>query len=227
MALVGNTFYQSSALDPGTGYPMYYWNQTNTGLVYIRNAADNAWILVGDSNQPYLGQLSTQGGNMNGAVTGAHGLAPATVNDFTSNLYKAGAEVATKIYVDAQDAALSASIATSVSSALASVSSLNVSARVARSKGTWSATGTSTGNVIPLPAYSDGVVATEAECVWGAYLMGVQAGYFTAESLIVHVTETANRVYTISAYRSATDGGTHSQDFPIQVGWFITAFRST
>jgi hypothetical protein len=222
MALVGNTFYQASSLDPGTGYPMYYWNQTNTGLIYVRNAADTAWILVGDSAQPYLGQLSTQGGNMNGAISGAHGLAPATVNDFTSNLYKAGLEVATKSYVDTQDATLNAAIGAGIASAIASVPALNLSSRVAYARDSWTFTGTSSGNVIPLPFYSDGVQASEAECIWGAWWGKLTAGYYVSDNLVLSITETSNRVFDLVAQKQ-----TSIINFNATVNWMIIAFRKT
>ena len=223
MALVGNTFYQTSALDPGYGYAMYYWNQTDTGLIYIRNAADTAWVLVGNASQVYLGNLNTQGGVMNGAISGAHGLSPADTNNFSGALMQGGVNVALKTYVDAQIASVNAAVGTSVASALASVTTLNVSARVARDRGAWSTSGAiSTGNTIPLPAYSDGVKATEAECVWGAYVQKFAHGEFTTNTTHVDVIETSNRVYTIDCYYAG--GPTY---FDVTVGWFIIGFRSS
>jgi hypothetical protein len=221
MAPVGNTFYQSSSLDPGVGYPMYYWNQTNTGLIYIRNAADTAWVLVGDSAQPNLGQLSTQGGNMNGAITGAHGLSPQATNNF-STLSIGGLNVPTQAYVDNLFAALNANMASSISSALGSVQGLNIASKVAKNRGTWVASGASSpGNTIALPQYSDGVMATEAECVWGAWIQKFTHGEFTTNNTIANVTETSNRVYTIEVYYAG--GPTY---FGITAGWFIVGFRS-
>jgi hypothetical protein len=222
MALVGNTFYQSSALDPGTGYAMYYWNQTDTGLVYIRNASDTAWVLVGNANQIYLGQLSTQGGVMNGAITGAHGLAPATSNDFSGSLRQGGIDVALKTYVDAQIAAVNAAIGTSVASALSSVTTLNLAAKTTKMRGVWNVTGTSTGNTIPLPSYSDGVPATEAECIWGAYWSQITGGYYTSDNFVFTITETSNRVYSLVAQKQ-----TSIVNFTGQVSWFIIGFRSS
>jgi hypothetical protein len=226
MALVGNTFYQASSLDPGFGFPMYYWNQTNTGLVYIRNAADTAWILVGDSAQPYLGQLSTQGGGMNGAISGlvAAGVSARDTNDFTT-LYVGGIPVATKTYVDTQDSALSAQIATSVSSALAQIPSLNLSTRTAKNKGRWgpysitNGTLATPGLIIPLPAYGDGVLATPSECIWGvsvtqfAHSAGSSGG-----GSDVDIAETTSRVYTLTV-----TGNTASTS--ATVDWWIIAFR--
>lgn len=225
MALIGNTFYQSSAQDPGAGYPMYYWHQTNTGLVYIRNAADNAWVLVGDSAQPYLGQLSTQGGTMNGAITGAHGLSPANTNDFTS-LFVGGLDVATKSYVDTQDAALNAAIASGIASALASVPALNLGSRVAYDSGEWTLTGNAPGNTIALPFYSDGIQASDSECIYGAYFHDIVGGYYVDKNYYFTITESATRVFDVTAHRG-TSTSDYAQSFGVVVHWWIMAFRKT
>jgi hypothetical protein len=223
MALVGNTFYQASSLDPGAGYPMYFWAQTNTGLLYIRNAADNAWVLVGDSAQPYLGQLSTQGGAMNGAITGAHGLSPDDSNDFTS-LYVGGSQVTTKAYVDAQVLALNASIATGIAGALASVPALNLGTRVAKLTGQWTGSGVSAGNVIPLPKYSpDNTTAQERECIWGvSFAETSHGGSFAGQDVVFTLEETANRTYTVTGQVTPSAGA-----FVWTVDWWIIAFRTT
>lgn len=228
MALVGNTFYQSSAVDPGTGYPMYYWNQTNTGLIYIRNAADTAWVLVGNSAQPYLGQLSTQGGGMNGAITGlvAAGVCARDTNDFTT-LFIGGVPVPTKTYVDAQDAALSAQISTSVSSALAQIPALNLSTRIAKAKGRWgpytvtNGTLATAGLTIALPYYSDGVQATPTECIWGVALTDVEHSTGAGGGgTIASVVETSSRVYTLTVTGTTATCAAYAD-------WQIIAFRSS
>lgn len=221
MALVGNTFYQSSANDPGTGYAMYYWNQTDTGLIYVRNAGDTAWVLVGDSQLPYLGQLSTQGGVMNGAITGAHGLSPSTSNDFDANSLRMGGDlVSTKTYVDAQVATLNASIASGIATAIASAPTSSLDARIARNRGTWGPFATSqTGLVIELPVYTDGVPASEDECIWGLgwdyFYLNIVDGSHAAYT----ITETANRVYDVTALRNDTEAQ------PFSLSWWIIAFR--
>lgn len=226
MALVGNTFYQVSSLDPGTGYPMYYWNQTNTGLIYVRNAADSAWILVGDSAQPNLGQLSLQGGNMNGAITGAHGLSPAASNNFTTSLSIGGLNVPTQTYVDNLFATLNANISNSVSSALGSIQSLNLSSKVAYRKGTFVGNGTTTGNLVPQLQYTDGTNAQDTECVWGVYPQHMDWTNNT-DNTYLRIDETSTRVFTIGLYRAVTSGGGHEVDYPWVAGWFIIAFRSS
>lgn len=228
MALIGNTFYQSSAVDPGTGYPMYYWNQLNTGKVYIRNPGDTAWVLVGDAAQPYLGQLSTQGGGMNGAITGlvAAGVCARDTNDFTT-LFIGGVAVPTKTYVDTQDSALSAQISTSVSSALAQIPALNLSTRTAKVKGRWGPYSVTNGTVatagltIALPTYSDGISATPSECIWGVALTDVQHSVSAdGGGAIVSVVETSSRVYTLTVTGTMASTAAYAD-------WWIIAFRSS
>lgn len=226
MPLIGNTHYQASSIDPGPGYPMFYWNQTDTGFVYIRNAADNAWVKVGDSAQPYLGQLSTQGGAMNGAITGAHGLAHDDANNFTGSLQVGYAQVSTQDYVNDQIAILNANIATSVASALASIPSLNFSARVATQKGSKSYYGAETAQLsIPLPYYSDGVQAAEGECIWYAAITSIQGDYGTGPGqYYFSVTETATkRTYNMRSEATTGSGANHT----VIVEWFIIGFRSS
>jgi hypothetical protein len=222
MALIGNTFYSDSSLDPGAGYPMYYWNQTNTGLVYIRAADDSGWVLVGDSAQPHLGQLSTQGGNMNGTITGAHGLSPVDTNNFTTSLYERGLEVATLQYVNQQIAIVNASIITAYASALATIPALNLASKVRFVTGTWSLTSAASpaSEVISLPIYTDGVQAVESECIWGAALANFVAPVTNSHNYIIGVTQTSNRNYTFTA----TDGSANT--ITADIDWWIIAFRS-
>jgi hypothetical protein len=227
MALVGNTFYQSSAVDPGVGFPMYYWNQTNTGKVYIRNPGDTAWVLVGDAAQPYLGQLSTQGGGMNGAITGlvAAGICARDTNDFTT-LFIGGVAVPTKTYVDTQDATLSAQISTSVSSALAQIPALNLSTRIAKAKGRWgpytvtNGTLATAGLTIALPYYSDGIQATPTECLWSVALTDVEHSQGAGGGAVVSIVETSSRVYTLTVTGTTASAGGYAD-------WWIIGFRSS
>jgi hypothetical protein len=229
MALVGNTFYNVSSVDPGPGYPMYLWFKTDLGTLWIRNTTDTSWVLVGDGNQPYLGQLSTQGGNMNGAITGAHGLSPALSNNFTGPLQQGGHDVALKAYVDSQIQSVLGSMNSSILSALSSSTTFSLTARVAKATGLWNvngatitvASGGGTPGVISTPVYSDGTLATEAECVWGAYLETVTGGYFGSDNFQFTLTQTSNRVYT--ALFDKIGSGT---PFTGTVAWWIIGFRS-
>lgn len=222
MALVGNTYYQASSSDPGAGHPMYYWNQTDTGKIYIRNSSDTDWIYVGSSDSEALGQLQLGGGNMNGAITGAHGLASAASNDFTESLRVGGLNVATQSYVDTQDAALNASIATEIASALSSIPTLSLSTKVTWAKGEWEFIGEATGKIIDRPYYSDGVQAAPSECLWFAFLTQTSTGYFTGGNYNVEIIETSDRVYDLKC--SKDDGAI---GFTARVGWVIVAFRKT
>ena len=224
MALIGNTFYQDSSLDPGAGYPMYYWSQTDTGLVYIRNYTDDHWIIVGDTTQPCMGCLSTQGGNVNGPISGAHGLSPNDSNNFTTDLYERGLEVVTVSYVDTKVSELEDAITSSVATAVAALPTLSLDTRIIHKTGVWSHPSGGTGissHVIDLPVYNDGITqAIEGECIWGAYFNEYQinTGYFSHGTYTI--VESAPRSFTVTAI--LTDGSMPA----CTITWFILAFRT-
>ena len=58
----------SGATLPSTTYAYQWWADTTTGLLKIRNAANNAWITVGTLATANLGLLSLAGGTLTGAV---------------------------------------------------------------------------------------------------------------------------------------------------------------
>ena len=58
----------SGAAQPSTTYAYQWWADTTTGLLKIRNAANNAWITVGTLGAVNLGLLSLAGGTLTGAV---------------------------------------------------------------------------------------------------------------------------------------------------------------
>ena len=204
---------------------MYFWAQLNTGLLYVRAPDDSGWILVGDTSQIYLGQVSTQGGNLNGALTGAHGLAPADSNDFTAALYERGLEVATLDYVNTQVGILNAAISVAIQQAVSNIPTLNLGTRVAKASGIWTANAgtTTTGFTIPLPLYSDSVQALASECTWGAALVRQQTqGLVAGHVYETRVTETpvGSRAYEIQG------NDDHAVPINVSVLWWIIGFRS-
>jgi hypothetical protein len=58
----------SGASEPSTTYAYQWWADTTTGLLKIRNAANNAWITVGTLAAANLGLLSLAGGTLTGAL---------------------------------------------------------------------------------------------------------------------------------------------------------------
>ena len=58
----------SGAAQPSTTYAYQWWADTTTGLLKIRNAANNAWITVGTLAAVNLGLLSLAGGTLTGAL---------------------------------------------------------------------------------------------------------------------------------------------------------------
>jgi hypothetical protein len=58
----------SGAAQPSTTYAYQWWADTTTGLLKIRNAANNAWITIGTLASANLGLLSLAGGTLTGAL---------------------------------------------------------------------------------------------------------------------------------------------------------------
>jgi hypothetical protein len=58
----------SGATEPATMYAYQWWADTTTGLLKIRNAANNAWITIGTLADVNLGLLSLAGGTLTGAL---------------------------------------------------------------------------------------------------------------------------------------------------------------
>ena len=65
-AIVSNN---SGAAQPSTTYAYQWWADTNTGLLKIRNAANNGYIIVGSLSATNLGLLSLAGGTLTGNLT--------------------------------------------------------------------------------------------------------------------------------------------------------------
>jgi hypothetical protein len=64
-AIVSNN---SGVAQPSTTYAYQWWSDTTTGLLKLRNAANNAWITIGTLADANLGLLSLAGGTMTGAL---------------------------------------------------------------------------------------------------------------------------------------------------------------
>ena len=64
-AIVSNN---SGAAQPSTTYAYQWWADTTTGLLKLRNAANNAWITIGTLADANLGLLSLAGGTLTGAL---------------------------------------------------------------------------------------------------------------------------------------------------------------
>ena len=92
-AIVSNN---SGATEPGTMYAYQWWPDTTTGLLKIRNAANNAWVTVGTLASTNLGQLSLAGGTMTGALAVTAGTAAlpgiAVSGDLNTGITSPGAD---------------------------------------------------------------------------------------------------------------------------------------
>lgn len=77
--------------EPSTTYAYQPWADTTTGLLKIRNAANNGWVTVGTLADAGLGLLSRAGGTMTGPLITASGTASAPavgVGETDSGLFR-------------------------------------------------------------------------------------------------------------------------------------------
>jgi hypothetical protein len=87
----------SGAAEPSTTYAYQWWADTTTGLLKIRNAANNGFITVGTLASANLGLLSLAGGTLTGALLaddGGTAALPAIAFDGDTNtgIFRAGAD---------------------------------------------------------------------------------------------------------------------------------------
>jgi hypothetical protein len=85
----------SGAAQPSTTYAYQWWADTTTGLLKIRNAANNAWITIGTLADVNLGLLAQSGGTLTGALLADYGTAAlpgvAFDGDPDTGVFRAGA----------------------------------------------------------------------------------------------------------------------------------------
>ena len=96
-ALAAIVSQNSGPTAPSTTFAYQWWADTTTGLLKIRNAANNAWITIGTLADANLGLLSTAGGTLTGALladdAGTAALpAIAFDGDPTTGIFRAGAD---------------------------------------------------------------------------------------------------------------------------------------
>jgi hypothetical protein len=119
-AIVSNN---SGATEPATMYAYQWWADTTTGLLKIRNAANNGWVTVGTLASANLGLLSS-GSTITAALGSASTPGITFTGDTNTGIYSPGADqvaVATsgtgRLFIDSSGRALigtsSASTATS------------------------------------------------------------------------------------------------------------------
>lgn len=218
MSLVGNIYDNPSSADPGaTGFG-YGWAQSDTGNLYWRNTSDTAWVLAGNINQTYLGNLSRSGGTMTGALLGEHLLMPLAGGDFTVAPTINGNAIATVPYVNSQITSLNNSISTQIAQAIASVPGVSVSSNLAVLAGVSSALNDGASFTIPLPIYGDGTTATAAEVAgrYGIWFEKIPGGLLSGFNLVE--TPIGSRTYVYSSSGGAANGAI--------LGYYIIGVKS-
>ena len=184
MALVGNTYVQ--ATDPGSVGFGYFWANSSTGDLYARNTSNTAWVKQGNLNQAQGGSLPLAGGAMTGAITGVSGWAPETSPDFNTSAKLEGVNLATTNDLSTLQTNLEDYVDAQVASAIASQGvTSEVSSNTAIQTGTLKGATATTAITIPLPVFSDGQAATEAQCKWIVSVYDAKTGD-TADSYYLY-----------------------------------------
>ncbi len=228
--LTGTRYIGTGALPvPVLGYDLV---ATDTGNFYVSNSSATAWVLVGSVNSPNLGMLPLTGGTMTGNVAGATGWAPNDSPNFTTTAKLNGVTLATSTDLSTTSTTILNSIAPKISEAVASTTSgITVKANIAMASGILEFT-TATPQTIPLPTYSDGTTANQADCKWFIGLIGNSvAGNSTVwpcgradSNGDTFLYATANPLTTLSFAMYLQDrGGTI---YPTYVSYFIIGTRS-
>lgn len=143
-------------MDPGAVGFGYKWYKSDTGDVVIRNTSNTGWILQGNANQVYLGQLNRAGGKMTGAILGRHEIAALAGGNFTYAPTILGATVAVVNYVDERDNYVLSQIEPLVAAGVASTPGVSVSNNLTTVIGGQSYAGTQVTITYTGACYADG-----------------------------------------------------------------------
>lgn len=225
MPLAGARYIQDS--DPGAVGFGYEWAKPSTGELYARNTSNTAWVLVGILDNANLGNIPLSGGAATGALTGATGLAPTSSPDFTTSAKRDGVNLARMTDLTDLATTLRAEFASIASSLVSSqVPSSLTAANLAVGGGSQSFSGTAISNqsvTIPLPIFSDGTTATDAQVLfhrmWPASFGLSDRATSPSTSISVRAVLGSGRQYNV------TCNNTQSDSFDITVGWIIIAAR--
>lgn len=210
MALVGSTYIQ--ATDPGAVGYGYSWKNSSTGNVYDRNTSNTGWVFLYNSNQVNGGLLPLTGGTMTGAIAGVSGWAPETSPDFNTSAKLGGVNLATTNDLSTLQTTLEDYVDAQVASALASQGvTSEVSSNTAIQTGTLKGATATTAVTIPLPVFSDGQTATEAQCKWIVSIYDAKTGD-TADAYYLYFRDSTDSaaanptaVRTFCAYTAKAD----------------------
>ncbi len=162
--LTGTRYIGSGTLPAAiAGYDLV---DTSTGNFYVSNSSATAWVQIGNVNNVNLGMLPLTGGTMTGNVAGATGWAPNDSPNFTTTAKLNGLTLATQSDLSTTQTTVLNSIAPKISEAVAAVTTgITTAANVAMASGVLTFT-SATPQTIPLPTFSDGSSASEAQCKW-------------------------------------------------------------
>lgn len=157
--------------DPGSVGAGKTWCKLN-GDLSVRNSANLAWTVMGNINSVRLGALSSGGGNVTGAFTGAHGLAPNANPDFQGSVKRLGIDLVDTVQLEDAAKAMREEFSSILSQTISSSSaSIDIGNYVGFECGTVSKTCHAWRTEkfqLTLPTYTGSVTAPITDCKWGA-----------------------------------------------------------
>lgn len=222
MALVGNVYIQASSSNPGAVGFGYEWYQTDTGDLYIRNTANDGWVLEGNADQTYIGNLSRQGGAMTGPITGSHGLMPLSGGNFTNAPTINNQAIATVDYVDTRDNYVMSQISAQVQTAIAAIPGVSIQSSVVIWTGLVGGTTPSSNLVIPITeTYPDGSTISKADCQSFASIADANWLYNSGAALAFHLNRVDNMTWM--AWTEAGSPGLH--DVAANINYIAIAIK--
>lgn len=211
MSLIGFRYVQAS--DPAAVGAGYQWYNTSTGIIYERNTTNTGWVAIGNANSANYGHLPLTGGTMTGAIAGVSGWAPETSPDFNTSAKLEGVNLATVNDLSTLQTTLEDYVDAQVASALASQGvTSEVSSNTAIQTGTLKGATATTAVTIPLPVFSDGQVATPAQCKWIVSIYDAHTGLAESDGYYLYFRDSTDSaavnptaVLTFVAYMAKLD----------------------
>lgn len=211
MALAGSRYIQSN--DPGAVGFGYQWANSSTGILYERNTSNTAWVQIGNTNSANYGLLPLTGGTMTGAIAGVSGWAPETSPDFNTSAKLEGVNLATINDLSTLETNLENYVNDQIASALSSQgTTTEVATNLAIGTGTLKGATATTAVTIPLPLFSDGQQASEAQCKWIVSLYDAHTGLAESDGYYLYFRDSTDSaavnptaVRTFVAYMAKLD----------------------
>lgn len=159
--------------DPGAVGAWKTWANPETGWVKARNYANNGWTTIGNAYRKFFGHAQTTGGVFTAGLSGVTGYAASDSHDFATSVKRGGVELVDTSQLTTMLSSIDSYITTAVEAVMGRGLSPSEIGNFFRVETGEMDCGYLTGAdpveaEIPLPIFSNGERATEAQCRWNA-----------------------------------------------------------